>query len=129
MCRYSMHPSKTHFACLPCRFTAKHWGAYWREPNVHCPHCGGLMIDLGHDFKAPRRGNECQWRKVDMLVAAGITFDSCGCNGPGPRPKTLSDAKSQLHRRRSDVKFAEEEKLAKWSKFQRRWGREVFRSV
>lgn len=35
-----------------------------------------------------------------MLFAAGITFDSCGCNGPGPRPRTLADAKSQLGHRR-----------------------------
>jgi hypothetical protein len=39
-----------------------------------------------------------------MLVAADITFDSCGCNGPGPRPRTLADAKTQLQQRRTHRK-------------------------
>lgn len=128
MCRYSVHPAKSHFACVPCRFSSKHWHDGWEcmQPQVWCPHCGDAMLHMGHDFKVPRRRNESQWRKVEMLAAAGITFDSCGCNGPGPRPKTLSDAKSQLHKRRSDVKYPKDEKLAKWTKFQRRWGREVY---
>jgi hypothetical protein len=142
MCRYSMHPSKTHFACLPCRFTSKHWGARWREVNVYCPHCGELMVDLGRDFKAPRRQSVSQWRKVEMLAAAGITFDSCGCSGPGSRPKSLSDAKSQLHTRRSDVKSSEVEKVPKcWprgaslrrekrmDRRRRQWQREVLRTA
>jgi hypothetical protein len=50
------------------------------------------MADLGKDFKAPRRRNAAQWRKIEILVAAGITFDSCGCSGPGPRPDTWREA-------------------------------------
>lgn len=102
MCRYILHPVKTHFACLPCRYTAKH--PPWTEPA--CPRCRTTMIDLGRDFKAPRRGNTLQWRKIATLAAAGITFDSCGCTGPGPRPRTLADTKSQLGQRRSDHKRA-----------------------
>lgn len=105
MCRYILHPVRTHYACLPCRFTAKH-EQFCGGANRTCPHCRGRMIDLGRDFKAPRWGNTLQWRKIEKLVAAGITFDSCGCSGPGPRPRTLSDAKSKLGQRRSDRKRA-----------------------
>jgi hypothetical protein len=62
------------------------------------------MLDLGKDFKAPRRQNLAQWRKVAMLAAAWITFDSCGCRGPGSRPRTLAEAKTQLQLRRTHRK-------------------------
>lgn len=100
MCRYAMHPTKTHYACLPCRHTAK----FPRGTSARCPRCRAPMIDLGHDFKAPRRTNLAQWEKVRLLAAAGITFHSCGCTGPGPRPLTLTDAKTLLRLRRADRK-------------------------
>lgn len=75
------------------------------------------MVDLGRDFHAPRHADVREWRKVALLVDACAVagaravdplarkwrlFDSCGCNGPGPRPRTLADAQTQLGRRRSD---------------------------
>jgi hypothetical protein len=51
------------------------------------------MIDLGRDFKAPRRADKNQWRKVELLAKNGITFESCG---PGYRPRTLAEAKMDL---------------------------------
>lgn len=65
------------------------------------------MVDVGRDFKAPRRANTAQWRKIEMLVEAGIEFDSCGCSGPGYRPRTLSDAKTEMKQRRTDRKVWE----------------------
>lgn len=58
------------------------------------------MRDVGKDFHAPRRADRAQWRKVGLLVDEGLLFDSCGCSGPGSRPRTLADAKTQLGRRR-----------------------------
>lgn len=110
MCRYAFAPYRTHYACLADRRTAKHpVGAAPR-----CPDCGQLMLLLGRDFHAPRRDDRRQWRKIEMIVAAGARafddrrrtdgppFDSCGCSGPGPRPANLADAKTQLRRRRAD---------------------------
>jgi hypothetical protein len=54
------------------------------------------MIDLGRDFKAPRRADKNQWRKVELLAKNGITFESCGCTGPGYRPRTLAEAKMDV---------------------------------
>lgn len=98
MCRYARwgRDYTTHWACLACRHTAR----FPKGSDPICPRCRAGMIDLGWDFHAPRRRNINQWRKITLLVAAGITFNSCGCHGPGPRPRTLSEAKSQLGRRR-----------------------------
>lgn len=111
MCRYSMFSSvRTHFACVADRRCAKH--PIWAAPR--CPDCGQLMVQMGRDFHAPRRDNRRQWRKLELLVAAGLRavdpryrtdgplFDSCGCGGPGPRPRTLADATTLLRRRRAD---------------------------
>lgn len=100
MCRYSVPKGsryKTHYACVTCRYTAKEE----RYATLPCPHCRAPMVDAGRDFKAPRRGNVGQWRKVAVLLDADIRFDSCGCRGPGPRPRTLADARTQLGHRRS----------------------------
>lgn len=101
MCRYGMSTYKTHFACLPCRYSAKHPPRYTADaPLPACPHCREPMVDLGRDFHAPRRTDVRQWRKVAMLVRAGIRFDSCGCTGPGPRPATVGEARRQMGMRR-----------------------------
>lgn len=102
MCRYAEYSYKTHFICIPCR---KHWkgggdGMRMEMHSLHCPHCGANGIDMGKDFKAPRRDDERQWRKLALLVERGLLFRSCGCDGPGPRPGTLSDAKSLFGLRR-----------------------------
>ncbi len=49
------------------------------------------MHNLGKDFKPPKQINVKQWQKVERLFEAGITFHSCGCQGPGPRPSTLHE--------------------------------------
>jgi hypothetical protein len=106
MCRYAMHPAKTHFACLDCRHTSKHsQAALHDDPGPHCPRCRAVMVDMGRDFRAPRRAASAQWEKLRLLVAAGLTFDGCGCGWPPKhRPRTLSDAKSELGQRRTDRK-------------------------
>jgi len=99
MCRYARfgHPYRTHWACVADRRTFK---ATWPAPI--CPDCRTPMIDMGRDFHAPRRHDLAQWRKLAILVEQGLLFHSCGCTGPGLRPRTLADAKSQFGRRRAD---------------------------
>lgn len=87
MCRYSEHEYKTHWVCITDRHVAK------SRNQRTCPFCQKLMADFGKDFKAPRKQSHNQWRKLELLVKSGMLFDSCGCNGPGRRPKTLADAK------------------------------------
>lgn len=52
------------------------------------------MMDFGMDFKPPKRSNDNQWRKLEILAERGELFHSCGCTGPGWRPDTLAQAKA-----------------------------------
>lgn len=101
MCRYIQHPVRTHWACIACRYTTK---ARIEGP---CPQCRKVMVDLGRDFKAPRRDDTRQWQKIAVLFERGIRFDSCGCSGPGPRPRTASDARGQFGLRRQRLREPE----------------------
>lgn len=87
MCRYAMHPVRTHWACLPCRFSAKHP----RETTQHCPHCSRPMADMGRDFHVPRTLAGEKWRVAAAVIARGYRYDSCGCSGPGWRPSTMRE--------------------------------------
>ncbi len=95
------YPYKMPYVCFNCRISLKKDLVYFgdtetRESSVSCPNCDRGMIPMGHDFQAPRRQNKAQWRKVRLLAEAGIKFYSCGCDGPGYRPRTLSEAKQQV---------------------------------
>ena len=60
---------------------------------MKCPHCRGEMTDLGEDLRAPSKNNKAQWEKLRLLARHQKTFHSCGCNGPGYRPKTLRETR------------------------------------
>jgi hypothetical protein len=51
------------------------------------------MKNYGEDFKAPRKQADNQWKKLEILAQGDNLFKSCGCGGPGYRPKTFSEAK------------------------------------
>lgn len=92
MCRYSDPHYRTSFVCLPCRHVAQ-YDTFHDGPVHPCPLCRVPMVNMGRDFKAPRKSADPQWEKLRILVASGVRFDSCGCDGPGPRPRTLGDAR------------------------------------
>jgi Ser/Thr protein kinase RdoA (MazF antagonist) len=96
MCRYAIHNYPEHYACFDCRVAVK--GAFDQssETQRRCGRCGGTMTAMGRDFAAPRRLAKNQWRKLEILVGEGVNFASCGCQGPGWRPRTLAEAKSWL---------------------------------
>ena len=94
-------------ACLSCR---KSWrkGIYATMPRsvpskprtelLVCPQCRGPLVSMGADFKAPAQSNFRQWRKVELLVKAGILFhvrrftqEEGDMAGPGPRPYSLRE--------------------------------------
>ena len=52
------------------------------------------MCLMGFDFKAPKQTDKKQWAKVALLFEHGFAYHSCGCNGPGYRPRTLAEAEA-----------------------------------
>lgn len=104
MCRYGMHTYKEPFACFDCRKSFKQINScelpMCRRPAegeprvVPCPQCGKPMADMGHDFKAPATRDVKQWEKVRVLFQHGFAFHSCGCGGPGYRPKHLREVEA-----------------------------------
>lgn len=93
---------KTNFACLRCREVASR---PYQEIKPNCPSCRMPMEHMGVDFKAPRKSAHAQWEKVSRLIVANRRFTRhCSCCKPWQPVKTLSDAKSVLHQRRSDRK-------------------------
>jgi hypothetical protein len=111
MCRYAFHLYKRHYACFQCRKAFKRrfkreervWGRVKPafDPNdpdlpAKCPGCGLLMADMGLDFKAPPRADAKAWSVAESLWEVGFTFHSCGCGGPGYRPRKARDYEAFL---------------------------------
>lgn len=82
MCR-NIDPYPTSWVCVPCRLAF--------SDTRTCPQCRTPMVDAGRDFAAPKRTNTNAWKAVELVLAAGLNYDSCGCTGPGPRPHTKAE--------------------------------------
>jgi len=83
----------TAHACFVCRKSFKM--APRTEGNVAaCPNCGNRLYEMGRSFKAQKRRDEDQWRKVQALYASGFRFFSYrrfpGC---APLPETYAEVK------------------------------------
>jgi hypothetical protein len=93
------------FACFDCRKVFKQKYRRWKEV-LKCPDCGRPMAWMGRAFRAPRRENTKQWRKVELLARNGFTFWSY----VGRRPKSVGEARTFVEQNR---KASVGEKLAK----------------
>jgi len=108
--------SRSHYACPTCRIAVK-------DPIEKCPSCGELMVCLGKHFKAPRKANKGQWKKIALAVESyprhhpecyysnkNATFTNWsllwwGCRCASFRDfQTVSDVKSARGLRRSRSK-------------------------
>jgi hypothetical protein len=82
------------FACVACRRCFRRTAS--RTLQRRCPSCTGQAIQMGRKFKAPRRDDDEQWRKVELLIDHGIFFD----RGTDPAmsgrsyPRTLAEART-----------------------------------
>lgn len=113
MCRYAMYgPYKRKFACFACRkmFRQTDESRMAQKPRLDeqgqrialCPQCGARMHNMGLDFCVPKQSDLEQWKKVEKLFDAGIIFSSCGCGGPGPRPRRLKEVDDFLRQREEE---------------------------
>jgi DNA-directed RNA polymerase subunit RPC12/RpoP len=92
VCRYALTHYKKHYACFACRKAFKRRNKDDVDPagNDHparCPECGLLMADMGLDFAPPTTDDARAWSAAASLYEVGETFHSCGCGGPGYRPR------------------------------------------
>lgn len=90
-------------ACFNCRVSFK---VELRDGLAPCPNCRIPLAPMGRSFKAPKKSNVTQWKKVEKLWLAGIRFPTIW--GGVYRPKRPQDAdeyirlvqlyRTQLHR-------------------------------
>jgi DNA-directed RNA polymerase subunit RPC12/RpoP len=115
MCRYAMGNYKRRYACFACRKSFKRRnpgdvGHHGEDRPARCPECGLLMADIGRDFQAPKRGDERGWAVAAALFSVGATFHSCGCSGPGYRPRDPQALRAYLLGLRDEYRAT----LARW---------------
>ena len=75
------------FACFSCRVSFKRSA---ERGSKKCSNCGGELFNMGRAFKAPKRTNKEQWKKVEKLRRAGYGFPMTSTNAPA-YPEKLSE--------------------------------------
>ncbi len=93
MCRYGMHTYKSRLVCLACRSSFKK--ASGPASGDRCPRCRAVMVNAGRDLAVPRRRDSAGWRTLEAVLRSGLDFHSCGCGGPGFRPRTLAQLRER----------------------------------
>ena len=90
------------FACFTCK--TAHKRHFENSPSeyprfIKCPICKECAINVGRNFKAPKKSDTSQWKKVKYLVENGFVFQHIyeeqenGSLNKVEYPKTLNDAK------------------------------------
>ncbi len=72
----------------------------YKNRKEKCPDCQQLMVDMGLDFKAPKKNKVKEWEIIKGLHSIGKNFHTCGCNGIGYIPKKKKDYIRYLLKRR-----------------------------
>lgn len=83
------------FACFNCKVSFKQDGSVDERP---CPNCNGIMYRMGWSFKAPRKHDKDQWKKVQILYAEGFRFFGSGNYESQPLPELLKEVSDFLKR-------------------------------
>lgn len=88
------------YVCLTCRTANKRHveGTPSDYPlTMSCPICNDTMFNVGRHFKAPKKSDNAQWKKVGFLIAHGFLFQKIRPNPNSyesvPYPDTLEEAK------------------------------------
>jgi len=115
VCRYATTRYKKHYACFACHKAFKRRNKTDVDPSgddhpARCPQCGLLMADMGLDFAPPTKEDARAWKTAAQLYEVGETFHSCGCGGPGYRPRDPAMLAAFLEERMD----AYERQLAGW---------------
>lgn len=63
------------------------------------PHCGGVAVRMGRNFRPPPLSDARRWKVVLFLVAHGFRY---GRYMPQPMPQTMGAARAYVARYRPD---------------------------
>src|SRR5688572_1968016 len=89
----SRHPTYLiAHACFSCRKSFKLAPRSQAERPPPCPQCSKSLREMGRAFRAPPLRNKAQWRKLELLVAAGFRFDRYRGYGATSPPEKRTDA-------------------------------------
>lgn len=90
----------TQCACFDCR---KSFKKDVSDPRYtpKCPECGEPLRPMGRYFRAPRKGDAAQWRKVELLYRAGVYFGGTQSPELGKFPETLLEARAFIARNKA----------------------------
>ncbi|MGF6355964.1 phage FluMu protein Com [Paenibacillus sp. 4624] len=120
MCRYAISgPYKEIYACFNCRKSYKQVSPYDLSKETaarlehKCPQCAEVMVNMGHDFQAPKQTDIKQWTKVMTLYQHGVTYHNCGC-GAGYRPTELREVPEFLEQQAAGRRSEGEKLLHRW---------------
>jgi hypothetical protein len=83
-------------ACFGCRKSWKIEPRVGSEPK--CPQCGNPVNEMGRAFKAPKKSDAEQWKKVEALWRAGFRFWSVWSSDVEPLPDRLRDVDDFVRR-------------------------------
>jgi DNA-directed RNA polymerase subunit RPC12/RpoP len=83
---HSSHAYLGAHACFNCR---KSFKLSYEEEHI-CSNCGNKIYLMGRSFKAPKRRDLEQWKKVQKLYALGFRFHRYGGDYP-PLPEQLRE--------------------------------------
>ena len=61
-------------ACFECRKSFKY--SIYRDKHPVCPQCKERLCEMGRAFRAPKKSEVSQWKKVKKLWDAGYRFHS-----------------------------------------------------
>ena len=87
----------TQCVCFECR---KSFKKNLEDPRFvpTCPDCGQVLEDMGRYFRAPRKADGKQWRKIEMLFRAGVYFGGTQSPELGRFPDTIREAREFIAR-------------------------------
>ena len=83
----------SHHVCFSCRKAFKKpadvvaGGIALGLRRYLCPQCQRELTPLGKNFRAPKQRDLKAWRAAQILVRAGVTFDSSGTGAMPTNPK------------------------------------------
>ena len=83
------HSSYPYLGAHACFNWQKSFKLSYEKDRV-CPECGLTIYRMGRAFKALKRGDDEQWKKVQKLYALGFRFHSYNRDYP-PLPERLRE--------------------------------------